>query len=200
MHTLTQTTTRGFTLIELAIVLVVVGLLAGLLMAPLSARIEAHQRHLSETALNEAIDALTGLALIQRRLPCPATNNSGIEQSPPCATTGYLPWRTLGLEENAAIRYRPDRAFTEGSIGIASTPASNIYIRDHAGAAVSTVESRVVAIVLVPGINMRPDGANATTANGPIFEAGEPTPDFDDQVRWISHPVLIAHLVRAGRL
>ncbi|WP_229415627.1 type II secretion system protein [Pseudoduganella armeniaca] len=62
---------RGFTLVEVAIVLVVVGLLIGGLITPLSTQLE--QRRVADTrrALEEARDALTGFAIRNGYLPCP---------------------------------------------------------------------------------------------------------------------------------
>jgi prepilin-type N-terminal cleavage/methylation domain-containing protein len=101
---------RGFTLIEIAIVLVVVGLIMGGLLVPLSAQID--QRNYSETRqrMSEIKEALIGFAISNGRLPCPATTTSnGIEAFDAiahgdatngiCATffNGFLPAATLGI-------------------------------------------------------------------------------------------------------
>ena len=102
---------RGFSLVELAIVLVVSAVLVGGLMVPLSAQVE--QRRLADTQkqLEEIKAALMGFAAATGRLPCPASSSSnGIENF---ATTplvgnasngicsnffdGFLPAATLGL-------------------------------------------------------------------------------------------------------
>ena len=63
---------KGFTLVEMAIVLMIVGLLLGGLLVPLSAQME--QRNVTETRkqLDEIQQALVGFAIINGRLPCPA--------------------------------------------------------------------------------------------------------------------------------
>lgn len=94
---------RGFSLAELAIVLLIMSVLLGGLMMPLSAQIDA--RNLADTTktLNEARDALLGFAAANGRLPCPATASSNGIESPDgggvCAQPwdGYLPGVTLGL-------------------------------------------------------------------------------------------------------
>jgi len=94
---------HGFTLIELAIVLAIVGLLLGGLIMPLSAQIDA--RNLADTrkALDEAKESLIGFAIANGRLPCPATVSSNGLEAPPgggictSALNGYLPGATLGL-------------------------------------------------------------------------------------------------------
>jgi len=201
---------RGFTLVELAVVLAVLALLAGTLVAPLAARIEASQRHTADGMLDDIEDALLGFALVHRRLPCPSAANDpthpdyGREHSPPCAfgSTSLLPWRTLGLPENdpwgEAWRYRPDAAFATGTITLATAPSSALQIKDHSGASLTTSESRVIAIVYSLGPNRRADGRNAETST--TFEGGEPTPGYDDRLRWLGHPFLIGRMAQAGRL
>jgi prepilin-type N-terminal cleavage/methylation domain-containing protein len=93
----------GFSLIELALVLVIVTLALGGALVPLNAQIE--QRRLSETAqiLNEVNDALLGFAIRNGRLPCPATSASNGVEDPvgggSCTNSyyGYVPAVSLGL-------------------------------------------------------------------------------------------------------
>lgn len=63
---------RGFTLVEMAIVLMIVGLLLGGLIPTLSAQMES--QHINETrkSLAEIQEALVGFAIAKGRLPCPA--------------------------------------------------------------------------------------------------------------------------------
>ena len=77
---------RGFTLAELAIVLVIVGLLLGGLLVPLSAQTDMKSRSDTNKQLSDIRDALIGFATANGRLPCPAdrtvataTTNAGIE-------------------------------------------------------------------------------------------------------------------------
>lgn len=109
---------QGFTLVEMAIVLLIVGLLLGGLMMPLSAQIE--QQRITETkkAEDEIIQALTGYAIANGRLPCPATAtlatgtaNAGVANAATgtgCTggQTGVVPWVTLGLNETDAWGHR----------------------------------------------------------------------------------------------
>jgi len=103
---------RGFTLVEMAIVLMIVGLLLGGLLPTISGQME--RQHTSETRkqLDEIQQALIGYAIINGRLPCPANPaiatgqaGAGIERTPPCTagnSTGVLPWATLGVNETDA--------------------------------------------------------------------------------------------------
>jgi prepilin-type N-terminal cleavage/methylation domain-containing protein len=98
---------RGFSLIELAIVMAIVALLMGGLMYTLSAQVE--QRNFEETRrrLDQARELLLGFAIVNGRLPCPATaSSSGDESQTPAAsgtcTTGYAGWlpaRTIGFQQ-----------------------------------------------------------------------------------------------------
>jgi prepilin-type N-terminal cleavage/methylation domain-containing protein len=103
---------NGFTLVEMAIVLMIVGILLGGLLVPLSAQMA--QRNISDTqkALSEIKEAIIGYALANGRLPCPAdptiatgSANAGISRAT-CTTaansTGALPWATLGVSETDA--------------------------------------------------------------------------------------------------
>jgi prepilin-type N-terminal cleavage/methylation domain-containing protein len=93
---------HGFTLVEMAIVLMIVGLLLGGLLVPLSAQME--QRNVTETRkqLDEIQQALIGFAVINGRLPCPASSTSNGVESPSggnCSNfyNGFVPAATLGV-------------------------------------------------------------------------------------------------------
>ena len=92
----------GFTLIELAVVLVIVGLLVGSLVGSITSRIETTRRDNTIKKLEEIKLAIFGYASAQGRLPCPATALGGGQEQPAgggaCVTLyGFVPGRTLGL-------------------------------------------------------------------------------------------------------
>ena len=109
--------TRGFTLIELAIVLFIVALLLGGMLLPLSGQQDIRNHGDTQKILAEAREALLGFAMANDRLPCPATTPNGTE-SPvggstaliPCTDPhgGFLPAATLGLAPVDAQGYRLD--------------------------------------------------------------------------------------------
>jgi prepilin-type N-terminal cleavage/methylation domain-containing protein len=93
---------NGFTLVETAIVLMIVGLLLGGMLVPLSAQME--QRNISDTrkTLDEIQQALIGFAIVNGRLPCPASSTSNGAEDPAGGTCnhpydGFVPAATLGL-------------------------------------------------------------------------------------------------------
>ena len=76
---------RGFTLVEMAIVLVVVGLLVSAFLTPLRMQIELRNNSETQASLLEIRDALIGYALSHNALdgrpflPCPDTDGDGVE-------------------------------------------------------------------------------------------------------------------------
>lgn len=86
---------RGFSLLELAVALVVLGGLAGI---ALTAAAWASQRHRiveARHALERAEQALIAYAESHSRLPCPDADGSGLEDCGSGAGSGRLPYATL---------------------------------------------------------------------------------------------------------
>lgn len=79
---------RGFTLIEMAIVMLVIGLLLGGLLAPLSVQIEQQRTNETQKILANIKEALLGFALANGRLPCPASATSSGRESFCTSATG----------------------------------------------------------------------------------------------------------------
>lgn len=98
-----RATQHGFTLLELAIVLVIVALLSTGLMVSIVAQRDSVAIAETQRRLAEARDALLGFAAANGRLPCPAAPAAtGIEQpvgGGNCDNPwdGFLPALTLGL-------------------------------------------------------------------------------------------------------
>jgi type II secretory pathway pseudopilin PulG len=88
----------GFSLAELAIVLVVVSLLLGGLIVPLTAQVESRRIADTKQVLDQAKEALIGFAVANGRLPCPASSNSTGTESFCDSDTGAC---------NAVSAYRP---------------------------------------------------------------------------------------------
>ncbi|MDP2324962.1 MAG: prepilin-type N-terminal cleavage/methylation domain-containing protein [Gammaproteobacteria bacterium] len=94
-------TQSGFSLLELAIVLLIVGLLLGGLIMPLSARMDQQKIDTTRQQLEQVRQALVGYALARDALPCPATPASnGLASATGTGCTrqhGFVPAVTLGL-------------------------------------------------------------------------------------------------------
>lgn len=103
-----QRNQSGFSLIEIAIVLAIVGLLMASLLPAFSGQVEQQRRNETKKQLEEIKEALIGYAVSMGRLPCPSTaTNHGLEKfesggdatNGKCANfnDGFLPAATLGL-------------------------------------------------------------------------------------------------------
>ena len=99
---------QGYTLLEMAVVIALVGMLTGGMLMPISAWTELRARREAQQQIEEIRHALLGYALANGRLPCPAQPDSaageaGAGESPEtCAGNqleGVLPWVTLGVAE-----------------------------------------------------------------------------------------------------
>jgi len=133
----TQHFNKGFTLIELAIVLFIAGLiLAGALWA-LANQIEQRERQNTLDVLNDIQEALYGFTVANGRVPCPdCTDNTGncgavtandgqadeVNAPLECATVeGNLPWVDLGVPEfdtwGRRFIYRVDPEFADATDG-----------------------------------------------------------------------------------
>lgn len=93
---------KGFSLVELAVVLVILGFVIGALMLPLQTQREGTFRLQTENQLEIARKALIGFAQTNGYLPCPATAASDGQEARVagnCANqVGFLPAATLGVQ------------------------------------------------------------------------------------------------------
>jgi len=160
---------RGFTLIELAVVIAIVALILGALVVPLATQIQG--RYVKETreTLGEIKEALIGYAITQGRLPCPDTDRDGLEDacggvgSPTDVLEGFLPWQDLATPATDAwdhiYRYAVTREFTEFAIPGAQPADNQLDLTDisYANIAVNTrddAKSPLALAVNVPAIVM----------------------------------------------
>ena len=91
----------GFTLVEVAIVIVIVGLLLGGAVLTLSAQMDLKNNAETAETLRRAQDALLGFAAANGRLPCPAiaSGQEALNAGTGCTTLlgGFVPATTLGI-------------------------------------------------------------------------------------------------------
>jgi len=93
---------NGFTLVEIAIVLLIVTILLGYTVALFPRQQELKQYREVDRKMDEVIAAIIGFAQINGRLPCPAIPNSaGVEDGGGVAECnnfgGFVPVNTLGI-------------------------------------------------------------------------------------------------------
>lgn len=104
---------RGFTLAEMAVVLVIVALLIAGMMLPLSAQQEIRARQETEKTLSDIREALLGFAVANGRLPRPAISaTNGAETRQPVQLT--------------RVRIRPTPTAAASSPGPRSACASSM--------------------------------------------------------------------------
>ena len=92
----------GFTLIEIAIVLLIVSILLGYTVALFPRQQELKQYRDVEREMDKVIAAIVGFAQVNGRLPCPASPDTlGVEDdggTPDCDFYGgFVPVNTLGI-------------------------------------------------------------------------------------------------------
>jgi prepilin-type N-terminal cleavage/methylation domain-containing protein len=209
----------GFTLVEMAIVLMIVGLLLGGLLVPLSVQIE--QRHITDTqkSLSEIKEAIIGYAIVNGKLPCPAPPNlatgNALAGVADCSLTrGVLPWATLGVSETDAwgrrFSYTATSAFINSTFTLAT--AGTLSVKNTSSG--SNIASGIPAIIVSHGKNglgaYTSSGSQITVSSDPdeaensdadaVFVSHESTTTFDDLVDWISPNILFNRMVAAGKL
>lgn len=159
--TMKRTNSRGFTLIEMAMVLLIMGLLLGGGLAVLSSQIESQKTKETQKILEEVKEALIGFAVSNGRLPRPSTVAlNGIENPVICASealcTGLIPWATLGITKldgwAKVVRYSVTPAYANAAFTLLTTPTKIVQTRNSVGATV-TVASQVPAIIFSHGKN-----------------------------------------------
>jgi prepilin-type N-terminal cleavage/methylation domain-containing protein len=165
----------GFTLTELAVVLVIVALLIGGLLLPLSAQYDA--RYVSDTQrqLKEARDALLGFVVAKGYFPCPADAASNGQETggrtlDQCNNrVGLLPWATLGITRldswGRQLHYSVPKKLTDNSKtpnpAFALTDSGDITIKGENGTNLTSAGT-VAAVILSHGKN----GIGGTTETG----------------------------------
>lgn len=113
----------GFSLVELAVVLVIIGVVGIFVWRWIVATREPMQRPAMQRQLSEAQSAVEGFVLANHRLPCAAATENGNES---CADASAvrLPWRTLGLgSEFSRLHYGANRG---AALDLAVLPSASV--------------------------------------------------------------------------
>lgn len=213
---------RGFTLIEMAIVMVILGALLGGLLVPLASQREVNQRKAASQLLQEIRQALIGYALIHGALPCPASATSNGTQARTGANcslaNGFVPYAELGIQatiKNGVLvdpwqgNVRYSLASANSWIYARSIPVTvevtPLRVCDVSPCTTANTQAANLAAVLV---STGPDGNNqpastsadqvANAAGGPDFISRPPSElagsEFDDQLVWLAQATLVYEL------
>ncbi len=207
----------GFTLVEMAVVLLILGLLMAGLLQPLANRMEQSRRQETMAAMEQIREALVGHALVNGRLPCPDTTGDGLEDScdsnDDVVNAGTLPWATLGVTGTDAwgrsFLYAVNGAFTvafdldtEGENGgVLSVYASAGGNCSGGGAVADNVPAVVVSTAKTEAASSdeqeNRDGDRCFVSRDYSRVSGA---EFDDLVSWLPPGILFNRMVAAGRL
>jgi len=224
-----RTRCGGFTLLEMAIALLIVALLLDGLAPNLSARMEQRRTGEARRQLEEIREALTGYVITNGRLPCPAAPagdgtesfaQGGSAADGACSNfhDGYAPAATLGLANaggyaldpwNRRIRYAAAKSYTRlngvspanggKALQVCGTPAC-------AAGTKLTSDPGVPALLYSVGANGNDETIVPASGDPPVFVSRAPTAassatgEFDDLAIWLSPNVLYARMAEAGRL
>lgn len=178
---------RAFTLIEMAIILVIIGLLIGATM-PLLFQMTKHSHYRSTQKDLEGIgEALAGYVGIHWKLPPADTNGDGVGDAN--QTSGTLPYLDLGLGavDSWRNRYNYDvnsRLITTTTKSALCTAISSIAAGEFPQLAFSSggATSAQAFVVLSAGENSALNGGNSPFPGDRRYESYSPTDTFDDQV------------------
>ncbi|MEW6165330.1 MAG: type II secretion system protein [Pseudomonadota bacterium] len=208
---------HGFTLTEMAVVLVIVALLIGGMILPITAQQDIRNTTETETLLTSVGEALYGYAATHAAsdgkpyLPCPDTDSDGLENRSgnACASQdGSLPWSDLGLARQDAWgntpRYAVTAAFSNNATGFTLLSAGNLRICEEA-ACTTVLASTAPAIVVSLGKNGAATSSDAdelenTDADTDFVDTTPVSGGYDDVVTWIPSGILINRMISAGKL
>lgn len=155
----------GFTLTELAIVLVIVALLIGGMMVPLTAQRDLQDYRETQKRLIEISESLLGYAASHKAtttgrpyFPCPDTNDDGLEDrvgNGCAAAEGRLPWSDLGVGREDTwgnrFRYRVDAgnayAYSNSATGFALGQAATLRVCEESACAKLVAKDLPLVIV-----------------------------------------------------
>ncbi|MEW6512828.1 MAG: prepilin-type N-terminal cleavage/methylation domain-containing protein [Pseudomonadota bacterium] len=182
---------RGFTLTEMSVVLVIIALLIGGMLLPMTAQQDIRAQQETEQALAQVKDALIGFAIVNGRLPRPAVSATDGTERAICNTDaechGFIPWATLGIRKGDSwqklIRYSVTPAFANTAITV-STPANRtVQTRDAAGNPLYLVGQATcsAAILCAPAVVLSQGKSRwGTTDTGAALPDGSATNTDED--------------------
>lgn len=191
---------KGMTLVEIAIVLVLVGVIIGIgagMVGPLTKRIKISE---TKETVNAAIESLVGFVTTNRRLPCEINDNNGF-----CSTVGdefTSAIRTTNDVFGRPLQYVYDNSLTTaGNVCGKKTTLLTVRMCGNAGCTVFTDSQNVAFMVLSGGVNYNNQtrGTQGITA-ATVVNIYEPDvagidnyatdmnrpEEFDDIVKWVT--------------
>ena len=205
----------GFSLIELNIALVILGLLLAAALPLISTQIEWGERMRAKKDLLEIKEALLGYAQVTGTLPCPDVNSDGVADAcananVTAATEGAVPWAILAINAKDPwgrfYQYRVNNGYS-AIFSLTTSGSGSGIIKICADANCQKTEASNVPFVIYSkgkngGIPTQPntdEGENAdldgTFVSHELVQNG-----FDDLLIWASNNVLMNRMVSVGKL
>ena len=202
----------GFSLVEMAVVLVILGFVISALILPVTAQRQAAFLRQTDAQLELANKALLGFAQTNGRLPCPAQANGGGEagsngrevfasgSSGACSSmSGFLPAATLGLSPVDADGFMLDGWGRRIRYAVAQNPAANPPFTTPNGMATAGMAN------LQPNLLVR-DRANGISlienAVAVVFSTGAtgnlPSGGADEAANFNADNIFVSHDIEAN--
>lgn len=220
---------RGFSLLEMAIVLLITGTLMGAMLRPYGTHLMEKQRSDTQFQLRKIQNALLGFSAANSRLPCPVTDSS-VPQGDCTQQHGYVPAALLGVDGHVddngllvdswgePIRYsvstadgdsdgNPDftSVFGMQQTGMHSLEPDQEICNSSTGC--TQLRANQVPVVIFstgPRSVPRSDDERENLDGDTRFVMRDPdragNDQFDDLVLWVSENALYTYLIRAGVL
>jgi prepilin-type N-terminal cleavage/methylation domain-containing protein len=198
----------GFSLTEVAVVMVIVALLIGGMILPMSAQQDMRANTETRKLLADVSEALLGFAASHAAndgkpyLPCPDTDNDGIENRTGSACTsqsGMLPWADLGLGRQDAwgnaLHYAVTDVFSSSATGFVLLSAGSLRICEDSPCT-TVLANAVPAVILSTGKN----GQLTPADTSGDFIQRTPDAGHDDVTAWLPTTLLINRMISAGML
>jgi prepilin-type N-terminal cleavage/methylation domain-containing protein len=200
MRTFPRSDNKGFSLIEMAFVLIIAGIVISMGVELLPMLVRQHKFTDASNRVQEAKTALIGYALANGRLPR-AGNINGNETA---AYRGYIPYAVLGIKgtdpynDPSPIYYAVDQNLTTTT----TVPAFKTRLQDIIST--STLPSPLLhcngsldaaVVVFSAGPNRTVDAPNSVTGTGNFETPGGPqTATYDDILDAVSLTYLLGRL------
>jgi len=120
---------RGMSLVELAIILVILGLMLILAVAVVPRLTERIRLDTTSVSMTEISESIVGFAATHGRLPCPDDDGDGLENC--TAVSGEVPYRNIGFPDpnldraHIGIRYA---VYRNGAADADLTSVGNVFV------------------------------------------------------------------------
>ncbi len=200
---------RGFSLLELALILVVLGVMMALGVGVLSSIVKNNKMRETESILEQVRKSLVGYVMSNGRLPCPDADGDGQEDSSSGSCTCswpncFLPYVTLNVRSTDAygrrLYYYVDDAFTtftslRGFCVHALYITSTLQVSSNSNCS----SGYYIAAIIISagrqdanGDGLRLDGENADTDSCFVQESVPISNNYDDFAKELSSAWLLS--------